>query len=46
MGKPAQQLVAPVMMDNRLGNDSTKSHHPLAEPARHLSAMERKIGAA
>ncbi len=46
MGEPAQELVAAVVMDDRLGDDRAQPRHALAEPGRHPAMVQRKIGAA
>ena len=46
MGEPAQQLVAPVMVDDRLGDHRAEPRHALGEPRRHAAAMQRQVGAA
>jgi len=45
MRQAAQQLVAAVMVDDRLAHDPAEAGHAIGEPARDLSAMQRKIGA-
>src|SRR5579883_115806 len=44
MGEPAQQLVAAVMMDDRLADHRAEARHALGEPGRHAAAMQWKIG--
>ena len=46
MGEPAQQLVAPVVVDDRLDDHRAEPRHALAEPGRHPAAVKRQIGAA
>ena len=46
MGQPAQQLVAAVVVDDRLGHDRPQPGHALAEPGRHPAMMQGKVGAA
>ena len=46
MREPAQQLVAAVMMDDRLAHDRAEPRHAGGQPLRHPPAMKRKIGAA
>src|ERR1700738_1868841 len=46
VGQPPQQLVAPIVMDDRLRDDRTKTCHALAKPAGHAAAVKRKGGAA
>ena len=46
MGEAAQQLVAAVVLDDRLGDHRAEPRHALAEPSRHATAMERQVGAA
>jgi hypothetical protein len=43
--EPPQQLVAPVMVHDRLGHDRAEAGHAAGEPARHLPAVQRQIGA-
>jgi len=45
VGDAPQQLVAPVVMNDRLANHRAEAAHSLRGPLRHLSAMERQIGA-
>jgi hypothetical protein len=45
MGEPAQELVAPVMMDYSLADHGAETCHAVGEPWRHAAAMERQIGA-
>ncbi len=45
MREAAQELVAAVMMDDRLGHHRAEPGHPLGEPFRHAPAMQRKVGA-
>ena len=44
-GEPAQQLVAPVMMNDGLGQNGAEPRHPLRQPGRDPPAMQRQIGA-
>ena len=46
MRQPAQEFVAAIVMDDRLGDDRAEPRHALAEPCRHPAAMKRQIGAA
>ncbi len=45
MRKAAQQLVAAVRVDDRLGDDGSEPGHPVREPRGHPPAMQRQIGA-
>ena len=45
MRQTAQQLVAAVVLDHRLADQRAEPGHPFAEPARHLAAVERQVGA-
>ena len=45
MRQPAQQLVAPVVMDDRLADDRAEPRHALGEPGRHAAAVQRQVGA-
>ena len=45
MGEAAQQLVAAVVMDDRLADHRAEPRHALAEPFRHAAAVQRQIGA-
>ena len=45
MRQPPQQLVAAVVMDDRLAHDRAEPRHALAQPFRHAPAMQRQIGA-
>jgi len=45
MGQPPQELVAAVVMDDRLGHHRPEVRHAVGEPPRHGAAMQRKIGA-
>jgi hypothetical protein len=45
MGKAAKELVAAVVMHDRLGDDRTETGHAIRQPQRHPSAMERQIRA-
>jgi len=44
MGETPQQLVAPVVMDNRFADHCAKTDHPIREPSRDVSAVQRKVG--
>ena len=46
VGKPAQQLVAAIFMDDRLADHGAQARHALAKPFRHAAAVKRQIGAA
>src|SRR3954451_18912660 len=46
MSETPQQLVASVMMDDRLAHDRTEAGHAIRQPFRHLPAVQRQIGAA
>ena len=46
MRQPAQHLIAAVLEDDRLGDHRAKPRHPIAQPFRHMPAMERQVGAA
>jgi hypothetical protein len=43
--EPAQQLVAPVMVHDRLAHHGAEPRHARAEPGRHAAAMQREVGA-
>jgi hypothetical protein len=45
MGKPAQQLVAAVVMDDGLAHHRAQPRHPLGQPRRDPPAVQRQIGA-
>src|ERR1700722_13471480 len=45
MREPPQQLVAPVVMPDRLADDGAEPAHALAEPCRHAAAVQRQVGA-
>ena len=45
MREAAQQLVAAVMMDDRLADDGAEPRHAVRQPQRHPPAMQRQIGA-
>ena len=45
MREAAQQLVAAVMVDDRLADDRAEPRHAVGEPRRHPPAMQRQIGA-
>lgn len=44
MGQPAQQLIAPVVVDDRLDDNLPEHGHARREPGRNPTAMQRKIG--
>ena len=46
MREPAQEFVAAVFDDDRLGDHRAEPRHALAEPARHAAAVQRQVGAA
>ena len=45
IGKPAQQFVAAIVMDDGLCHDRAEPSHPFRQPFRDLPAMQRQIGA-
>jgi hypothetical protein len=45
MSKTAQQLIAPVMVDDRLTHHGTEPGHAIRKPGRYASTMKRKEGA-
>jgi hypothetical protein len=45
VSEATQELVAAVMMDNRLGDDGAEAGHAACEPQGHPAAMQRQIGA-
>jgi hypothetical protein len=45
MRQTAQQLIAPVVMDDRLDNDPSEAGHTRREPCRHMSAVQGQVGA-
>ena len=45
MGEAAQQLVAAVIVDDRLADDGAKPAHAAREPQGHPAAVQRQIGA-
>ncbi len=45
MSQAAQELVAPVLEDDGLGDDAPEASHAAGQPRRHAPAMERQIGA-
>jgi hypothetical protein len=45
IGEPPQQLVASVVMHNRLRRHGAKPRHPAGKPARNMAAVQRQIGA-
>ena len=45
MSKPAQQLVAAIVKDNRLTDDRAESGHAVGKPQRDAPAVQRQIGA-
>ena len=46
MRQPAQEFVAAVMVDDRLGDHGTQPGHAPAEPGGHPAVMQGQIGAA
>src|SRR5437773_3166246 len=44
VGETPQQLIAPVVMDNCLADHRAQAGHPVCEPLRDMSAVQRKIG--
>ena len=44
MSETAQQLIAPVMVHDRLTHHGTETGHAIRKPARHASAMKREEG--
>src|SRR5208337_5044177 len=46
VGKPAQQLVAAIFVDDRLGDHRAQPGYAIAKPFGHAAAMERKVRAA
>src|SRR5262245_13367476 len=46
MGQTAQELVAAIVMDDRLGDHGAEARHALRQPGRHLAVVKRQIGAA
>lgn len=44
VGQPAQQLVAAILMHDRLADHRPEPRHPLAQPLRHPPAMQRQVG--
>ena len=45
MSKATKELVATIVMDDRLGDDRAEPGHAIRQPQRHPPAMERQIGA-
>src|SRR5262249_59433260 len=45
IGEPAEELIAPVVVHDRLGHDRAEPAHAGGEPLRHLPAVQRQIGA-
>ena len=46
MRQPAQQLVAAILEDDRLGDHRAEPGHAIAQPFRHAAAVKRQVGAA
>ena len=46
MRQPAQQLVAAILEDDRLGDHRAQPGHAIAEPFRHAATVKRQVGAA
>jgi len=44
MGETAQKFVPPIMMDDGLAYHCAKPRHPVGQPFRHVSVMQRQIG--
>ena len=44
--EPTQELVAAVVVHDRLGDHRAETRHALAEPRRHPAMMQRQVGAA
>jgi len=42
----AQQLLAPIVMDDRFADHSAEASHSVGEPSWDLTAMQRQVGAA
>ena len=45
MREPAQELVAAVVMHDRLADHRAEPRHAVAEPFRHVAAVQRQVGA-
>ena len=45
VGEAAQQLVAAVMVDDRLTDDGTEARHAVGQPSGNPPAMQRQVGA-
>jgi len=45
MREPAQELVPPVVMHDRLADHGPEPRHPVGEPFRHVPVVERQVGA-
>src|SRR5271170_3194958 len=46
MRQTAQELLAPIVVDDRFRDDRAEPGHALAEPCRHPAVVKRQIGAA
>ena len=46
MGQATQELVAAVVVHDRLGDHRAETRHPLAKPRWHPAMMQRQVGAA
>src|SRR3569833_1838119 len=46
MCQPTKQLVAAIVVDDRLNNDTPQGRHSRDEPRRHRSAVKRKVSTA
>src|SRR3954470_17882753 len=44
MGEAAQQLVAAIMMDDRLADQRAEMGHRVSKPLRDAAAVQRKVG--
>jgi hypothetical protein len=45
MGETAQEFIPSVMVDNRLTYHSAEPRHPVGQPLRDITAIERQIRA-
>src|SRR5215207_11094640 len=45
MRQPAQELVAAIVMDDRLADHGAQPRHALGKPRRHPARMQRQVGA-
>src|SRR3569833_1170761 len=46
IGEPCQKFVAPIFLADRFGDHRAELAHPSGEPLRHLSMVQRQVGAA